>query len=96
MIFTVLLVVILVLTALPVISVAVSSILASWHGCMLHEGYSNPCMIAGADRGDMLYTMFVMGWLMLISLPFGMAALMVWTVATMIAVIRARRKADFA
>lgn len=32
MIFTVLLVVILVLTALPVISVAVSSILASWHG----------------------------------------------------------------
>ncbi|WP_404934104.1 hypothetical protein [Nitratireductor sp. L15S-10] len=94
--FIVLLVVILVLAALPVLSVAFSSILASWHGCTLHEGFSNPCMIAGADRGDMLYTMFVMGWLMLISLPFGMAALIAWTIALMIAVIQARRKAEIA
>ncbi|MCV0351185.1 MULTISPECIES: hypothetical protein [unclassified Nitratireductor] len=94
--FIVLLVVILVLAALPVLSVVASSILASTYGCTVHEGFSNPCMIAGEDRGDMLYSMFVMGWLGLISLPFGMAALIAWTVALMIAVIRARKKANLA
>ncbi|MFC5586689.1 hypothetical protein ACFPOD_16365 [Nitratireductor kimnyeongensis] len=95
-IFTVLLVVILVLAALPVLSVAASSILASTYGCTVHEGFSNPCMIAGTDRGDMLYSMFVMGWLGIISLPLGMAALIAWTIALMIAVNRARRKANLA
>jgi hypothetical protein len=46
---------------------------ASWfaarHGCTLHEGFQNPCVVDGTDWGGTLYTAFVGGWLMLVTLP---------------------------
>jgi hypothetical protein len=49
-----------------------SAFLASWiadaHGCLLNEGGHNRCIIGGSDWGNALYTMFVLGWLMLLTI----------------------------
>ncbi|MFV0624512.1 hypothetical protein ACBY01_10940 [Sphingomonas sp. ac-8] len=54
----------------PIASVAIAGLVADLNGCDLHEGYPQPCIVLGADIGALLYTMTVMGWLMLISLFF--------------------------
>lgn len=54
----------------PLASVVLAGLIAQWGGCALHEGFAQPCMVFGADIGGLLYTMAVMGWLMLISLFF--------------------------
>lgn len=54
----------------PLVSVIVASGIASAHGCTLHEGFVNPCVIGGQDRGELLYQMAVAGWLMMLTLPF--------------------------
>jgi len=48
-----------------------AGVVASHYGCALHEGYSNPCIVFGADRGELLYGLFISGWLSLITLPLG-------------------------
>ena len=54
----------------PMFSVIVAGMAADMAGCTLHEGFTNPCVIAGKDRGELLYGMFVMGWLFLVTMPF--------------------------
>ena len=75
----------------PVISVVVAMVLAEANGCTLHEGFTNPCVIWGADRGELLYTMFVAGWFGLVTLPAGAIALLVWLVAAGVAFFLRRR-----
>ena len=79
-VYLVVLAVIVVLAALPVLSVTLAGVLASANGCRLDEGGAHPCVIAGTDYGDTLYTLGVLGWLMLASLPLGVMALLVWAV----------------
>lgn len=79
-VYLVVLAVIVVLAALPVLSVTVAGVVASANGCRLDEGAAHPCLIAGADYGDTLYTLGVLGWLMLASLPLGVIAVVVWAV----------------
>ena len=55
----------------PIISVVIAGTLANMHGCVLHEGFVNPCVILGAERGELLYTMGVAGWFGLMTLPIG-------------------------
>jgi len=55
----------------PAISVAIAGTIASMHGCELHEGFVNPCVVGGVDVGETLYAMGVMGWFALITLPLG-------------------------
>ncbi|KQT48317.1 hypothetical protein ASG47_08160 [Devosia sp. Leaf420] len=74
------LIVILLIALGPVISVIISSSVASANGCNLNEGGVNVCMVGGTDMGDMLYTMFVMGWFGLLTLPLGFGAVIVWIV----------------
>ena len=62
----------------PMWSVLIASALADANGCALHEGFINSCIIAGRDWGEDLYTMFVMGWFGMITLPLGLAALALW------------------
>ncbi|MGZ9810302.1 hypothetical protein ACXN5S_07530 [Pseudoroseicyclus sp. H15] len=74
----------------PIASVALASLLADRAGCELHEGYANACIIAGKDRGDMLYTMFVAGWLMLMTIPLGFIGLVLLAVSGGVALWRRR------
>ena len=65
----VVLLLILLICLLPAFGVIWSSNFAAAHGCTLHEGFVNPCIVDGVDYGERLYTAFVMGWYMLLTLP---------------------------
>lgn len=45
--------------------------IASANGCALDEGSAHSCVIGGHDYGKLLYTMGVLGWLSLATIPLG-------------------------
>ena len=91
----ILLILVLLASLTPLFAVIWASWFAARHGCTLHEGFTNPCVVHGHDWGETLYTAFVSGWFMLITLPvaalaaLGLAGIAVLTV---IRHIRGRRK----
>ncbi|WP_299548215.1 hypothetical protein [uncultured Tateyamaria sp.] len=85
------LIVLLLICALPILSVMISSWLAQIHGCTLHEGFASSCIIWGKDRGETLAGMFVMGWFMLITVPAGAVVLLVMAIQIGIDLIAWRR-----
>ena len=68
----------------PVLSVLTAGFIAESNGCYVNEGGVNPCMIGGADWGPTLYTLFVLGWFMLATIPLGGAAFFVWLASLII------------
>src|SRR4029077_7113249 len=79
-IYIILLIIIVAATLAPVASVAVAGWIANSNGCKLDEGSVHPCVIGGRDYGQLLYTLGVLGWLMLATIPGGALALMVWLI----------------
>lgn len=79
----------------PLVSVVLAGLIADLNGCGLHEGFAQPCIVAGVDIGGLLYTMAVMGWLMLVSLFFlagGLLGLAKEGVLLVVRKIRARQR----
>ena len=76
----------------PILSVAAAGTIASWNGCTLHEGFKNPCIVNGRDIGGTLYSMGVMGWLMIATVPLGGIAFVLWTLVWVL-FLRRRRAA---
>jgi hypothetical protein len=72
LIHTSVVVLILIVGFSPFISVMAAGLFAESNGCILHEGYINPCVVNGVDHGSTLYTMFVLGWLGLVTVPAGL------------------------
>jgi uncharacterized BrkB/YihY/UPF0761 family membrane protein len=64
----------------PVGSVVLCAVIANAYGCKVDEGSVHPCIINGHDYGDFLYSLGVMGWLMLVSLPGGLFAFVGWLI----------------
>ena len=64
----------------PIGSVMACGIIANTHGCQVDEGSVHPCIINGHDYGQLLYTLGVLGWLMLVTLPAGLFAFVVWLI----------------
>ena len=54
--------------------------IANAYGCKVDEGSMHPCIINGQDHGQLLYTLGVLGWLMLVTLPAGLFAFVVWLI----------------
>jgi hypothetical protein len=52
-------------------SVVACGIIANANGCTVDEGSVHPCIIGGKDYGQLLYTLGVLGWLILVTLPGG-------------------------
>jgi ABC-type Fe3+ transport system permease subunit len=77
-IYSLVLILILAFTLAPIGSVMACAWIANSHGCKVDEGSVHPCIIDGVDRGQLLYTLGVMGWLMLFTLPVGGLALLIW------------------
>ncbi|WP_284343587.1 hypothetical protein [Devosia nitrariae] len=77
-VYVLVLVLILAFALSPVASVAIAGWLAEANGCDLDEGSIHVCMIGDGDWGPTLYTMFVMGWFMLATLPMGAMGLAIW------------------
>ncbi len=85
---------ILLFGAAPLLSALSAGALAHAFDCRLDEGSVHSCMAFGLDLGDMLYTMFVLGWFGMMTLPLAAAALVVWAaVALVLLVIYRRRRA---
>src|SRR5438477_6815664 len=80
--------IILVLIALfafaPVGSVVACGVIANAHGCRVDEGSVHPCVINGNDYGQLLYTLGVMGWFMLVTLPAGLFAFVLWLIVLLL------------
>ncbi len=75
----------IVLVALsPIFSVVLCGVIANAAGCKVDEGSVHPCIIAGHDYGQLLYTLGVLGWLMLVTLPGGAFAFAIWVVALVV------------
>jgi hypothetical protein len=66
---------ILLLAFSPLITTLIAGTIANYYGCDLDEGSIHPCVINGVDIGDTLYTLGVLGWLALGTIPLGMIAL---------------------
>ena len=77
----------------PVGSVIIAGVVANANGCSLDEGSPHPCVIAGHDYGQTLYTMGVLGWLMLLTLPAGGVARFLWLVLLLFHHSRWKRRA---
>jgi hypothetical protein len=63
----------------PVLSVLIAASVASLTGAALDEGNAHPCFVLGSDIGELLYAMFVFGWLGLITLPTGALAILIFS-----------------
>lgn len=77
----------------PIASVVVCGWIANTHGCRVDEGSVHPCVINGHDYGQLLYTMGVLGWLMLVTLPAGALGFGVWLVVLLLHRLSWRRRA---
>ena len=64
----------------PVGSVILCGTIANAYGCRVDEGSANPCMINGHDYGELLYSLGVMGWFMLVTIPAGLVAFVGWLI----------------
>jgi len=64
----------------PIGSVMLCAAIANAYGCKVDEGSMHPCFINGQDYGQLLYTLGVLGWLMLVTLPTGLFAFVVWLI----------------
>jgi hypothetical protein len=75
----------------PIGSVLACGWIANTHGCRVDEGSIHPCIIDGKDYGHLLYTLGVMGWLMLVTLPAGALAFGIWVVVLVLHRVRWRK-----
>ena len=73
-----------VFTLWPVGAVTLAQLIADANGCRVDEGSVHPCIVGGQDLGETLYTLGVLGWLMLVTLPLGFGALIVWLIILLI------------
>lgn len=87
-------VVILLFAGWPIASVMIAATVASWNDCTLHEGFVNPCIVNGQDIGGTLYSMSVMGWMMLATIPLGAIAFVLWTVVWAVWRVVKQKKAE--
>jgi TRAP-type C4-dicarboxylate transport system permease small subunit len=67
---------------------------ASANGCELHEGFANPCVVGGRDYGETLYSLGLLGWLALVTLPIGLVLAGLYVVIVMVVWALRRRKAQ--
>jgi hypothetical protein len=66
-------------TIFPVVCVLVVIAISTIFGCQVNEGSPMPCLVFGVEIGKTLYTLGVMGWLGIVTLPTGGLALIVYT-----------------
>ncbi len=78
----------LALCLLPLVSTMAAGLIASHYGCQLDEGSVHTCVIAGKDRGSILYTLGMMGWFMIATLPIGAGLVMLWLAVELIRLLR--------
>ncbi len=64
------------LSLTPVLALLWATNFAERHGCDLHEGFVNPCVVNGSDWGETLYTAAMSGWLLMFTIPVSVLLLL--------------------
>lgn len=77
----------------PAILAGVAGSIATANGCELNEAVINSCIVDGREMGETLYGMGVMGWFMLVTIPTGLLALLVFLLLLLIEWLAGRRRA---
>jgi hypothetical protein len=77
----------------PVGSVILCGLIANTYGCKVDEGSVHPCIIGGHDYGELLYSLGVLGWLMLVTLPIGALTFILWLIILVLHHANWRRRA---
>src|SRR5437879_11161056 len=67
----------------PIGSVMTCAWIANSHGCKVDEGSVHHCIINGKDYGQLLYSLGVIGWLVLVTIDRGL----IWIDVNMIILI---------
>ncbi|MGQ0674447.1 MAG: hypothetical protein ACT4N2_16430 [Hyphomicrobium sp.] len=73
---------------LPTAVSLLAGAIASWHGCPLDLTSAKTCMIAGADWGQTLLTMGMMGYFLFATLPVLLGAMALWFVVEVARVLK--------
>ena len=73
---------------LPLIAALSAGGVAHALGCLLDEGNVHPCPFLGMDLGELLYSLGVLGWLSLVTVPTGVGLLLIWLIAAIVLVVR--------
>lgn len=76
----------------PLLAGMAAGTYAEYHGCRLHEGYPEPCIVDGVDVGKSLYTFAVLPWLTLATVPLGFSGLVLWVIVELVIVVVGRRR----
>ena len=77
---------------LPMATVYLAATIADLNGCTILDAGPTPCVILGADRGEILYNMAAMVQVSFITLPIGIALGFIWPCVLVISVMTWRRK----
>jgi hypothetical protein len=67
-------------TAFPIFCALIPMVVSAICGCTVNEAASAPCVVFGVDIGKPLYTLGVMGWLGVVTLPTGGVAFALYTI----------------
>src|SRR5437660_9892599 len=78
--YWIVLVLIVLVAFAPVGSVVACGLIANAHGCRVDEGSVHSCVSNGKDYGQLLYTVGVLRWLMLVTLARVACACVLWPI----------------
>ena len=67
-------------TAFPIVGALIATVVSAICGCRVNEAVPTPCVVFGVDIGKALYTLGVMGWLGVVTLPTGGVAFALFTI----------------
>jgi hypothetical protein len=74
----------------PFVCLLIGLALASATGCQMSEGGMEHCVLWGHDFGRLIYTLTMMGWVMLLTSPLMLISVIGWIVIGVTALRRAR------
>jgi hypothetical protein len=77
----------------PIAGLAYVGCMANRYGCTVHEGFPNPCVVDGVDIGQRLYTLGVMGWVLLATIPIAGLIALAWIAIEVVRWLARRRRA---
>src|SRR6201993_800368 len=76
----------------PIGSVMLCAAIANAFGCKVDEGSVHPCIINGHDYGWLLYSLGVLGWFMLVTIPGGLVAFVSWLIFLLLSHVAWRKR----
>lgn len=62
----------------PIVGLIVVGEIADANDCEVNESGPQPCIVNGKDIGPELYTWGVMGWMMFLTIPFGLGGIAIY------------------